>query len=523
VRYESRLMRGVPANAHVYVGAPNYGESLAQGYALFEERVRQSPVLQEWWNRQGPRGRGPGLGEIVSRLRRLGEYVGDEVVVAFVPAGNREHALYLAEVRAGGLKDFVERELFAASPHPPRIQFVSDPAAMPAAAADLYVLIRADVVVASTDRGTLRAAVLAYDGKAPGLVGTPFGQRIAEAYRDGTGLLVAADATRIAHSGPFPGALGIDDFQYFIAEHTEVGGQATNSAEMTFSGPRRGIASWLGDPAPMGALEFVSENAGAVASFVIKSPALVFDDLLGQASDPARATARLAEIESALDLRLRDDLLAALGSEMTIAFDGPALPTPALKLIVEVNDPLRLEQSLEKLVEAAQRRPENKAEVRLEHEQAGGRTCHTLRITERGRPTIEAHYAFADGYLVAAASRALVLQAIAVRENGGSLARSPRLASLWPADGRPHVSALLYQNLAGIAGPLAQGLGAAPASQAALDNLAAAAKPTLVYAYGGADRIQVAGDLFSADPSALALPMLLGDLIHPKKAGGATR
>ena len=36
VRYERRLLRGVPASAAVYVAAPNYGESLAQAHALFE-------------------------------------------------------------------------------------------------------------------------------------------------------------------------------------------------------------------------------------------------------------------------------------------------------------------------------------------------------------------------------------------------------------------------------------------------------------------------------------------------------
>jgi hypothetical protein len=487
-------------------------------HALLEERVQKSEVLREWWHRQGPgRKGGPVLAEVVAKLQRLGEQVGEEVVIAFVPRPrgreDRHHVLFLAEPRSSGLRAFLESELFAGVPKPPRLVFVTNVAAMPAGGADLYVLVRPDLVAASSDRATLRAAVSAFDGKTSGLDDTPFGRRIADAYRDGTGLLVAADASRATYNRP-PEASGLGDVQHFIAERTEIGGRAQNRAELLFSGRRRGIPSWLGAPAPMGALEFVSPEAVGVASFVTKNPALVFDDMLGFHEDRSKALRELGKLESQFRLRLREDVAAALGSDFTIALDGPMLPVPAFKLIAEVYDSARLESSLQTLVEALKREMGPKEGIDLEHEQAAGRTFHRLRLRGDNGATVEIHYTFADGYLVAAPSRALVLKAIAVRDSGRSLARSPRFTGLWPTDGHTHVSALLYQNLASLAGAAADaapGAAMSPEQRQAVADVVARLQPSLVYAVGEEDRIQVAGDLFHFDPGALAVPAFLKD------------
>ena len=217
-------------------------------------------------------------------------------------------------------------------------------------------------------------------------------------------------------------------------------------------------------------------------------------------------------MESQARLRLREDLAAALGSDFTLAVDGPMLPTPAIKLVAEVYDPVRLEHAFEALVEAVKREAVRRDApvVDLEHEHAAGRTYHRLRIAADGRPPFEVHYTFTDGYLVAAASRALVQKAIAVRESGRNLARSSRFMELWPADGRTHVSALVYQNLAAIAGAAgASGLIERRDQGRGLAEVVAQVKPSLVYASGEEDRIQVAGDLFNFDPGALAVPAFL--------------
>ena len=87
---------------------------------------------------------------------------------------------------------------------------------------------------------------------------------------------------------------------------------------------------------------------------MVKSPALILDDIVAMAAagdDGARQA--LAELESRLDLRLREDFAETLGGEFAFALDGPLLPTPAWKVIVEVYDPARLQASLQTLVTRA--------------------------------------------------------------------------------------------------------------------------------------------------------------------------
>jgi hypothetical protein len=99
---------------------------------------------------------------------------------------------------------------------------------------------------------------------------------------------------------------------------------------------------------------------------------------------------------------------------------------------------------------------------------------------------------FVDGYLVAAPSRALVVEAIALRDAGTHLVASQAFRDLLPSDAETDFSALAWQNFGGIAGPLGGLLsGALPAEQR--EQIAALAEdvgPTLVLAYGDADRVR---------------------------------
>ena len=249
-----------------------------------------------------------------------------------------------------------------------------------------------------------------------------------------TAALAAAGDRRDAGSSRRSTRSGLDGLRYLVVERKVVAAESQTQAVLAFAGARRGIASWLAAPAPMGALDFVSPHAQVAAAFVFKSPSLVFDDLSAWSatSDP-RPRDELAQLESKLDLRLREDLAETLGGEFALALDGPLLPTPAWKLVVEVYDPARLQASLELLVLARQRRSRcapGAAGLRLEAEQVGERdvsfparrrcrsSCTTRSPTATWSP---------------APSRALVMQAIRTRESGETLARSAALPRALPA------------------------------------------------------------------------------------------
>jgi hypothetical protein len=201
----------------------------------------------------------------------------------------------------------------------------------------------------------------------------------------------------------------------------------------------------------------------------------------------------MAAIETLMGINVRQDLIQPLGGEIAMALDGPVLPTPSWKLVVEVNESARFQQALEKLLATVGQYAPKDA-PRLEKIQAGGRTYYTLSGLKQAP---EAHYVFTGGYLLAASSRALLDRSIQNRESGYSLARSAKFTALLPRDARPNFSGMVYHALGDLMAPLARGMkgveGLTPEQQKTLEGVAAGATPSLIVVYGESDRIELAG------------------------------
>ena len=97
------------------------------------------------------------------------------------------------------------------------------------------------------------------------------------------------------------------------------------------------------------------------------------------------------------------------------------------------------------------------------------------------------------------------MNAIAIHQNGNSLAHSADFRALLPQDEQADVSAVLYQNLAPVIEPIAQQLCASQLQS--LQQIAAETKPSVVCAYGENNAIRVASSsrLFGFDLNTLAL------------------
>lgn len=535
LRYESRLLGMVPEDAVIFAAAPNYGQALAEAHRLFQERLQESAVLRNWWAQADPaRHGGPDLATVIEKVRGFSGFLGDEIVLAAVDTGGprRIVPLVLAEVRKPGLREFLEGELARVPSHGDRHPVtIVDEGDMPGPGVPgggIFILLRPGLIAVSADGADWPRLAARLDGAqaAPGLDRTPFGARIAQAYGDGVGLLFAADLQRIsarmAAAGPDARrdqalhSAGLDGLRYLVFERKQVGEEARTEALLAFDGAPRGIASWLAAPAPMGALDFVSPSAQVAAAFVAKSPALIYDDLVSITNGTTGAKGEeLASLESKLDLHIREDLAETLGGEFALALDGPLLPTPAWKLVVEVADPARLQSSLEVLVRRANeegvRAERPPLALALESEEAGGQTYHVLR---GARLPFEVHYAFAEGYAVAAPSRALVMRALQTRASGDTLARAASFRALFTPDRDVNVSGLVYQNLGPIVRALLDGPGAGALSadqRRAFDALSRDARPTILCAYGEPSALRVAGlgGMFDLDTTDLALPMLI--------------
>ncbi len=523
-RYESKILPLLPADTVLYIGIPNLGEALQQANQIFQQQLSQSKVLQEWWNKGGNSNQHPTAPELIEQIHFISQYLGDEVVITASgsSAPNEHGPVLLAEVRQPGLKEYLQNrfaDTLTRAQGNVNLRVV-DPQSLSSLAGDergMIMLVRRNMLVAGGDAASVREMSAQLDAGATVFAGTDFGQRIGTVYSRGTETLFAANLGQIlssTHSQPGESKAlrnsGFNDIKYLIATRGESSSQGDNRITLEFNGQRRGIASWLAAPAPMGSLDYVSSNAGAAVSFVSKQPALMLDDIFSTigASDP-NFSRSLAQANSELGLDLRNDLARALGGELTLALDGPVLPTPSWKAVVEVNDPGALQVAIDKLVESFNRdaQKSNQPGVTLNQAQAGGRTFYSIQSQGAGLST-EYDYTFSDGYMILAPSRALLLAALQTHANGTSLARSASFRALLPIDNQANFSAMMYQNLSPILKPLASQI---TSGQLALVQQLAA-EPSVFCAYGESDRIEVAssGKLFDLNPSLPTLIHLLG-------------
>jgi hypothetical protein len=508
LRYNSDLLPYVPDHTVVYAAIPNLANTLGEGSRLFQDRLQQSPELRNWWKQQ-QKGRGPKLEDVLNQVKTFSSYLGDEIVFAMAKDGT-EYAspVVLAKVRRGGLERFLQSESRKLSSDPSQValEVVRDPWAVTRAQnRPLLVYVNNDLLIASPDVAELRrAAMRAKQGGASAFAGTTFYQQIARSYEQGAEYLFCADMEQIVAQSVQAGSQnhelppGIGDVRYLTMEHREVGGTSESRAGLMFASERQGVASWLAAPASMGSLEFVSPNASMVTSAVIKNPRSIMEDVFKMiGTGDADFTQHMAEFEAKTGMNVLNDMTAPLGGEVTMAFDGPMIPTPRWKLIFEVYDPTTLQSTIAKLVDSFNREGNAKGHtLQLTTRQVGSRTYFV--ISSPNKLNAEVDYTFVDNYLVAAPDIATISRAIQSREAGYTLAHSSGFQALLPNDGYTNFSAILYHNIGPVVGPLADQLKSNGAltrqQQQSVDALMTNSAPGLIYAYGEPDRIVVASN-----------------------------
>ena len=473
-RTSTRLLDAMPDGTVVYAALPNLSGTVADFYEALAPRLASNPVLASWWSE------GPGAAErqaevkkLLDALRTWGSYLGDEVAVGIAtdPSGHPGAPIALTTVVKAGFREFVEAEIARAGAGA-KVRIVSS--AAEAAEDALNLWLRDDLLVAAPNAGALARLESAIASPGAFRTGT-FHARLAEAYRDGVDLLVGVDARSLlapassgtdAEAGAFLRASGLVDVEHLIVERRSVAGASSGRAALTFGAERRGLAAWIAAPAPMGALSFVSSSASGAFAVVTKEPALLVDDLFAMlTAGRPEFPSKLAEAEAKLGFRLRDDLAAAIGGDVALAVDGPLLPTPALKLVVEVYDPARLQATIVKLVSLAdaESRAHGRPGAKLVTEEVSGLTIHSL-VTGEGTSRLQ--YAFVDGYLVVAPEKALLVRAAEAHATGDTLLTAPKLVSLLPKDGPLDFSMLAFQDVGGTLGSIATALGVAKGSAA---------------------------------------------------------
>jgi len=525
VRNSTRLLDMMPATTVMYAAIPNLAASITESNRIIEERIQQNPALRDWFaNRREPRG--PAMNQAIAAIKDFGDQLGDEIAVGagMSDQGQPTEPIVLAQLKnPGGFRAFFDAEVQKLNTNgkAPQVIWIDDPkTAQPATTTGqgpLYVWITGDVLVGSPKLAQLQAVA----NGASGFSATPFYSRIAQIYSEGAGIVVAADLEKIiAHTRGVRrigmgedheqalNQLGIFNVTSFVLDSKDTDGKTHTRAVLSYTPADHGITSWLAQPAPMGSLEYISPDANIVAGFAVKNSAAVVDDLLTVMSKVCPdLNSHLDDLQKNHGLNLRSDFAAPLGGEYAFAIDGPVLPTPSWKLVFQVNDPARLQQTFDQVVTEVNKQLAKEGKQGLEWDKAdsGGRTFYTLRAKDLG--ALELNYVIANGYLIACPTRALVEKALQYHDSGSTLIHSPQFTAGLPADGNVNFSAFVYQNIAALAKPLANQAGNLPAGPKNALTMAATMEPTLAYAYAYGDHIEIAanteGGPFGISPATL--------------------
>jgi len=486
LRYQSRLLLYMPEDTKLFAAIPNMSVTLAEAKKVFDERLKFSDVLRNWWQ-ANPRMR-EDIETMIDRIQTISSFLGEEIVL-FITDHDRMNSLFIAETKDGaGLKRYIDTFI---QQHGGKAPFAYS--------------IENNMIMLGENEAALHSAKarMTRGAEAP----TPFRQRIEQSYRDGAGWLFAANLEQIVpgfveEKKKAPGKtassraddLGLSSMQYLILERRDISGKTDNRVTVSFKGERKGVASWLAAPGSMETLSFVSPDATAAVSIVVRQPKAIMDEMFHMFRKvDANFDQGMMMFQNEVGLNPMDDLAAPLGTEATLAVDGPILPVPSWKFAVEVNQPARLEASIEKLIDVANRHMDPRV-PKLVHKQetASGRTFYTVT---GGRLPTEVHYTFVDSYLVVAATRTLLTQAIQNRQTGFTLARSDRFRAQLPYNTNPNFSSVIYHNLGSTLGPvIEQFQNTFNATQAQKDSMKAIkeAPPGLIAAYAEGDRISIA-------------------------------
>jgi type IV pilus assembly protein PilA len=517
VRSESRLLPLLPESTMFYAAFSNYGDVTHQALAVFHQELQESAVLRDWWQHSGAATSGPKVEDALEKVYQLSQYLGDEIVVSGALEGRNPSVLVAAEIRKPGLKSALQEILNeSGSKSKPSVR-VLDPQELAKAeevpSETPVILVRPDFVIVALNVDALRSFSTRLDHGSKTFASTAFGQRIAQAYDGGATLVGAADLHKLLQQIPTGTEqeqktferTGFADVNYLVWSHKKVAGQAISETELSFTGPRRGMASWLATPSPLGSLDFVSPRAMMALALSLTSPAQIFEDVrLTAGSSNSGSFATLAQFEKMLNLSLKDDVLGHLGGEITAELDDIAPPAPVWKAILRTDDSNHLQQTLNTLLGVAHLVPEQVTD--------GGVTYYTIHVPGAKAP-VEIGYAFVDGYWIVGSGQATVAEAVRLHRTGESLGKSKKFLASLPPRATPGVSAVLYQDPQAMAALQMQRV--APEMAESLAHVAGLGTPTVMCVYGEEKAIRAASTSAVFDlgavlvVAAVAIPNLL--------------
>ena len=475
-RHSPRLLDLVPNDTVGYVAIPNAPAKIAKGYELVRTRFVDAEMRAS-------------VDEYVDVLAKVADYLGEETVFAFRQAD--APPAVLAEVGRDGLTADLVTELDL--PEGFDIEVVGSPAQAREGA--LSAWLSEDLLVVSSDPAALRQVEALLGGADHAFANGKLYARLKDGYARGAYYLGGLDLARMHADNAVVVGLGVAGAETLIVEGLAEDDRTRLTAEVRFHDAVPAALTWLDEPGPMGALEFFAPDAEIAAALLLGN--------LGEIATYFEQSDDAPELDQLGSLDFVEDWVRAAGGELAIGFDGALLPTPSWQAVIEVYDREAFQTGIETVATRF-----NERALRL-----GDDTRATLSTDTSGpyplvhlsAGLVSAHYAYFDGYLVAAASPALVEQARRTYESGVTLPGSRRFRELLPDDTYLDFSAVGYTEFGDLAPSVRTLLrDAIPAERQAVMDILAEAGPWMHAVYREPDRVR----LVVNGPLGLSLPEL---------------
>ncbi|MDE0420539.1 MAG: FecR family protein [Gammaproteobacteria bacterium] len=434
-RHSTRLLDLVPAQTTVYVAVPNAPATIAEAYDAVEAFHDRLPA-----NRFPPHESSAMIKEMVGWLGEVGDHLGPETVLAlYWDDSDSPVLLLLAEAREG-LRDVIEDKLREVAQSVGSQDIGVDLVDGPDKAQQgrLTIWLTGGLFAASASPETFVELQATLEGAPNRFRDGELYARLAEVYERGAEYVAGADLAR----------LGLDEFanplldfrgaQTAVAEHRLDDQLASAALEVRFDHDNPDRIPLLDQPGPMAALQFFSPDATLAGAVVLPD-----SEKLKAVLDASLAGLRPSDAELPAASELVEGLFDMIGGEIAIALDGPLLPQPSWKAVVEVYDQAGVQTLFETSAGLLQLvLGDGDLGVEVVEGSTPADTVYRLYAGDMG-----AHYAFMDGFLVMAGNRAVLDRARRTYESGVTLLDAGKFQKLLPLDSYLDFSAVTYARL----------------------------------------------------------------------------
>ncbi|HEV8494533.1 MAG TPA: hypothetical protein VGR76_19805, partial [Candidatus Angelobacter sp.] len=334
-RTQSHILPRLSDTTAFYAAGPNYGQTLRQMVEIGQQELRDNAGLRDFVQKH-THDDNMKFQAALLKLADFSDYLGDEFVVAGSLKDKEPNGALIAEVRKPGLRAFLEQVDQAWNTLTEQHLRIFDPQQLATAADEkaqgALVLVRPDFVVIGFSMATLRDFNAQLDKGPNTFAAGALGKRLAQSYQSGTQMLMAVDLQKVLDLAPQspPQArmmldkAGFSDVKYFFAEGKMTGKEAVSQGELAFNGPRRGVASWIAAPGPLGSMDFLSPKAYSATVVRLKSFTQILDDIAEMAGPGALAM--LPQLEEQFNVNVKQDILSKLSGEIAVEIQNLPMP-----------------------------------------------------------------------------------------------------------------------------------------------------------------------------------------------------